>query len=118
MIIKGKKTPDGLKGFSININTVDRWILNATHRASLRRCFHEMFDFKSLQSNKNKNLNKSRIKKDNEDIKGSIEVSKEKFIQPFSNSESVCISNDLAASEDVSDMKQVLIDKLEEGANY
>ena len=33
-INKDTKTPGGLKGFSTKINTVNRWILNATHKAS------------------------------------------------------------------------------------
>ena len=127
-INKDTKTPGGLKGFSTNVNTVDRWILNATHRASLRKCFHQILNYKGSKSNIHNDLSKSRIKKDNEDVKDIIEVLKENFIHPFSNRELVCISNGLVAPEDVSEnflnakmhgaklMKQFMSDRLEEGA--
>ena len=38
------KTSGGLKGFSTKSIKVNRWILNATHGASMRQCFHEMLD--------------------------------------------------------------------------
>ena len=82
-INKDTKTPGGLKGFSTKINTVNRWILNATHRSSLRRCFHKLLNYKVSKSNTNNDLSKSRIKKDYGHVTKIIEVMTENFIHPF-----------------------------------
>ena len=46
-INKDTKCPGGLKGFSINIHQVNRWTLNATHRAEMRRCLQELLHLKA-----------------------------------------------------------------------
>ena len=38
-INKDTKTPGGTTGFSANSNAINRWALNASYRAKLRRCF-------------------------------------------------------------------------------
>ena len=60
---KDTKTPGGTTGFCINVNAINRWVLDATYRAELRQCLHQLINF-SKQTTKHKDLTKSRILKD------------------------------------------------------
>ena len=66
-INKGTKCLDGLKGFPTNICQVNRWMLNATHRAEMRRCFQEHLHVKS-STDIHQDLRKSRIEKDSKGV--------------------------------------------------
>ena len=88
------KTPGGLKGFSTKINTVNRWILNPTNRASMRRCFHKMLDHQKYKSNKHSDLYRSCIKRDTEDACNVVEHLSDTL-------QYLCISNGLVATEEV-----------------
>ena len=96
-INKDTKCPGGLKGFSCDINQVNRWTLNAAHRADLRRCMHDLLRYNTCSVVHN-DLNQSRIKKDIDRVRSIVEVVKETFINPFQfDCELVCISSGLEA---------------------
>ena len=58
----------GCTGFSTNVNAVKRWEINATYRASLRKCFDNHIIYHP-QKFKDPDLNLSRIKKDEEQFR-------------------------------------------------
>ena len=95
------KTLGSLKSFSTKINTVNRWILNATHRASMCRCFHEMLDHQKSKSNKHDDLYISRIKRDTEDVWNMVAILNDTSITVFTDSHLVYTSNGLVATEEV-----------------
>ena len=57
------KTSGGLKGFSTKSIKVNRWMLNATHGASMRQCFYEMLNHRKSNSNKHDDLSISYMKR-------------------------------------------------------
>ena len=65
---KDTKGSDGCTGFSTNVNAVKRWEINATYRASLRKCFDNHIIYHP-QKFKDPDLNLSRIKKDEEQFR-------------------------------------------------
>ena len=64
---KDTKTPGGTTGLSISVKAINRWALNATYRAELRQCLHQLINF-SNQTTKHKDFTKSRILKDEEAV--------------------------------------------------
>ena len=80
---KDTKTPGGTRGFSTNVGAVQRWKLNASYRASLRRCIHDHLQYEQKYV-KHKDLAKSRISRDEKDVKSVYKVLSEVFILPFS----------------------------------
>ena len=65
---KDAKGSGGCTGFSTNVNAVKRWEINATYRASLRKCFDNHIIYHP-QKFKDPDLNLSRIKKDEEQFR-------------------------------------------------
>ena len=86
-----------MKGFSTNINIVNRWIFNALHRAALRKCPHDMVHSQQ-GSSKHADLQKSRIMKDLSPVQNIINVLQETFINQLTG-----ISNDLPTTDIVRD---------------
>ena len=80
---KDTKTPGGTTGFSTIVGAVQRLELNASHRASLRRCIHDHLQYEQKYV-KHKDLTKSRISRDEKDVKSVYKVLSEVFILPFS----------------------------------
>ena len=74
--------------------------MNATHRASMPRCFHKMLDHQKFKSNKHNDLHISGVKIDTEDVYKVVEILSDIFISPFTDSHLVCILNRLAATEE------------------
>ena len=100
-INKDTKCPGGLKGFSTNIHQVNRWTLNATHRAEMRRCLQEQLHLKA-SSDIHQDLRKSRIEKDIKSVTAIIDVLKGTFIHPFTlDVKLLSISSGIEASEKV-----------------
>ena len=101
-INKDAKCPGGLEGFSTDISQVNRWTLNATHRAEMRVCFQEHLYFKS-STDIHQELRKSRIEKDNQGVIALVDILKGSFVHPFAeNIRLVSISKGLEATERVS----------------
>ena len=67
----------------------------------MRLCIHEMLDHQKFKSNKNDDLYICHIKRDTEDVCNMVEVLRETFVSPFTDSHLVCISNGLVATEGV-----------------
>ena len=80
---KDTKTPGGTRGFSTNVGAVQRWKLNGSYRASLRKCIHDHLQYEQKYV-KHKGLTKSRISRDEKDVKSIYNVLSEVFILPFS----------------------------------
>ena len=107
-INKDTKTPGGTTGFSINPNAIVRWNVNASYRAELRKKLHEFVTY-SQQKHCHKDLKQSRMKKDEKDVSALLDVLKNTFIEPFSESPLLCISSGVLATEDVSrDLRDAL----------
>ena len=64
---KDTKTPGGLTGFSTKTNAVDRWTINASYRTSM---YSHLQEFLGANTKKyvHADLQKSRIRKDQDDI--------------------------------------------------
>ena len=95
---KDTKSPGCTKGFSTNVNAINRWALNATYRAELRQCFYQLINF-SNPTTKHKYFTQSHILKDKEAASSLKTVLTETFINPFLGNELVCISNGVLSSE-------------------
>ena len=90
---KGTKGSGGCTGFSTNVNAVKRWEINATYRASLRKCFHNHINYHP-QKFKHPDLNPSRIKKD-EDAVQKISTIEATYVDPLSPVPLISISTGL-----------------------
>ena len=99
---KDMKTPGGTTGFSTNVGAVQRWELNASYWASLRRCIHDHLHYEQKYV-KHEDLTKSRISRDEKDVKSVYNVLSEVFIPPFSEQSLVSISTGIVVAESEAD---------------
>ena len=99
---KDKQTPGGITGFSTNVGAVQSWMLNASYRASLRRCIHDHLQYEQ-KYDKHKDLTTSRISRDEKDVKSVYNVLSEIFIPPFIKQPLVSISTGIVAAESETD---------------
>ena len=78
-INKDTKIPGGLTGFSTKTNTVDRWTINASYRASL---YSHLQEFLGANTKKyvHTDLQKSRIRNDQDDVTSILSITEECFI--------------------------------------
>ena len=98
------KTPNGVRGFSINRAAVDKWNLNARHRAVFRAVLHKHIEYKPSRYVVHYDLLPGRIKKDERDVSHIIESIKCSFINPFGEeSELMVISSGVNATEEIKD---------------
>ena len=97
-INKDTKTPGGLTGFSTKTNAVDQWTINASYRASL---YSHLQEFLGANTKKyvHADLQKSRIRKDQDDITSMLSIIEKCFIDPFSENPLLSISNGMSAAE-------------------
>ena len=97
-INKDTKTPGGLTGSSTKTNAVDRWAINASYRASL---YSHLQEFLGTNTKKyvHTDLQKSRIRNDQDDVTSMLSIIEECFIDPFSENPLLSISNGLLATE-------------------
>ena len=97
-INKHTKTPGGLTGFSTKTNVVDRWTINASYRASL---YSHLQEFLGANTKKyvHADLQKSRIRKDQNDITSMLSIIEECFIDPFGENPLLSISNGMLATQ-------------------
>ena len=95
---KDTKTPGGLTGFSTKTNAVDRWTINASYRASL---YSHLQEFLGTNTKKyvHTDLQKSRIRNDQDDVTSMLSIIEECFIDPFSENPLLSISNGILATE-------------------
>ena len=91
----------GCTGFSMNDHAVKRWEVNAAYRASLRSCFHKHLNYDTQKYN-HPDLNPSRMKKDEADVKRILEIISTTFIDPLSPQPLLSISNGVLATDKVS----------------
>ena len=91
-INKDTKTLGGTTGFSMKADAIMRWTLNAPCRAELRKCLHSHLKL-SPTCYPQKDLTPSRIQKDESDVQTIIDVAKNVFINLFSRSSLISISN-------------------------
>ena len=99
---KDMKTPGGTTGFSTNVGAVQRWELNASYRASLRRCIHAHLHYEQKYV-KHEDLTKSKFSRDEKDVKSVYNVLSEVFIPPFSEQSLVSISTGIVVAESEAD---------------
>ena len=99
-INKDTKTPGGTTGFSTNTDAIRKWTLNASYRAAIRKCLYGYVNY-SPPGYLYKDLTNSRIKKDEKDVQVVIDTFQDLFIDPFSNSDLLCVSNGLLAKDEV-----------------
>ena len=97
------KTPGGVKGFSINQAAVDRWNLNARHRAVFRAVLHKHVEYKPSRY-VHHDLLPGRIKRDESDVSRVIESIQCSFINPFvEENDLVILSSSVKATEEIKD---------------
>ena len=102
-INKEMKTPDGVKGFSINRAAVDRWTLNARCRAVFRAVLHKHLEYKPSRY-VHHGLLPGRIKRDESDVSRVIESIECSFINPFvEENDLVILSSGVKATEEIKD---------------
>ena len=94
------KTPGGTTGFSKNPNFIIRRSINAIFRAELRKKLHEFVNYRK-QRFSHKDLNPSRINKDEKDVKAIFDILSNTFIEPLSENPLLCISSGLLATDEV-----------------
>ena len=99
---KDTKIPGGTTGFLTNVGTGPRWELNASYRASLRRCIHDHLKYEQKYV-KHKDLTKSRIGREEKDAKSVYNVLSVVFIPPFSEQPLVSISTGIVVTENEAD---------------
>ena len=97
-INKDTKTPGGLTGSSTKTNAVDRWAINASYRASLYSHLQEFLGV-NTKNHVYTDLQKSRIRNDQDDVTSILSIIEECFIDPFSENPLLSISNGLLATE-------------------
>ena len=97
-INKDTKTLGGLTGFSTKTNAVNRWTINASYRASL---YSHLQEFLGANTKKyvHADLQKLRIRKDQDDITSMLSIIEECFIDPFSKNPLLSIPNGILAAE-------------------
>ena len=99
---KDTKTPGRTTRFLTNIGVVQRWEINASYRVSLRRCIHYLLQFEQ-KNVKHKDLTKSRISRDEKDVKSVYNVLSAIFIPRFSEQLLVSISTGTVVAESEAD---------------
>ena len=77
-----------------------RWEINAAYRAALRTCFYKRLDYQP-QKYKHPDLNPSRIKKDEIDVKCILAIIETTFVDLFCPSQLMPISTGVSANEKV-----------------
>ena len=97
-INKDTKTPGGLTGSSTKTNAVDRWAINASYRASLYSHLQEFLGV-NTKNHVYTDLQKSRIRNDQDEVTSILSIIEECFIDPFSENPLLSISNGLLATE-------------------
>ena len=99
MINKDKKTPGDTTNFSTNPNAVHRWTINVSYRAAIQNCFQNFLG-QHHKANQHQDLRPSRIKHNEHDVSTStvIQTLLERFIDPLSQNDLVCISNGVLAT--------------------
>ena len=97
-INKDTKKPGGLTGFSTKTNEVNRWTINASYRASL---YSHLQEFLGVNTKKyvHADLQKSRLRNDQDDITSMLSIIEECFVGPFSENPLLIISNGMLATE-------------------
>ena len=110
-INKDTKTTAGTTGFSRIIGAIRRWELNASYRVVLRSCLYGYVNY-ATQNYSLKNLIKSRIRKDENDIQSVIDIFLTIFKDPFSESDLIRESNGMLAKDE---LKTVLVSAQEKG---
>ena len=107
-INKDTKAPGGTTGFSTNPKSIIHWSINATFRAELRKILDEFVNYRK-QRFSHKDLNPSRISKDEKDVKAILDILSNIFIEPLSENPLLCISSGLLATDEVaSDIRHAL----------
>ena len=99
---KDTKTPGRTTRFLTNIGVVQTWEINASYRVSLRRCIHYLLQFEQ-KNVKHKDLTKSRISRDEKDVKSVYNVLSAIFIPRFSEQSLVSISTGTVVAESEAD---------------
>ena len=97
-INKDFKTPGGLTDFSTKTIVVERWTINASYLASLHSHLQE-FLWANTKKYVHTDLQKSRIRNDDDDVTSMLSIIEECFIDPFSENRLVSLSNGILATE-------------------
>ena len=95
-INRDSKTPDGTTGFSVKHGAVQRWTLNSSYRASVRKLIHQLAIYKKSDIT-HRDLLPSAISRDGKDIQCIIDVISESFINPFSSDQLMSITSGIVA---------------------
>ena len=95
-INRDSKTPCGTTGFSVNHGAVQRWTLNSSYRASVRKLIHQLANYQKSDII-HRDLLPSAISRDEKDIRCIIDVISESFVHPFSSDQLMSITSGIVA---------------------
>ena len=103
-IKKDTQTSGGTKGFSLNPNAVSKYYLAAEYRSTFLRQLRDMLHMDSSCA-KHNDLHRSRITRDETDIKNIISLLQDTWLNPFNPGfqDLVCLSTGKVASSEVQD---------------
>ena len=102
-INKDTQTPGGTKGFSLKPGAVSRYYLTSEYRSSYLRELRDMVSRNSSQHFNHPDLQLTRIRKDETDVRSFVELMENSWINPLSNDETelVNLSTGILAPPDV-----------------
>ena len=101
---KDTQTPGGRKGLSLNPNAVSKYYLVAEYRSTFLRQLRDMLHISS-SSPKHNDLHRSRITRDETDVKNIISLLQDTWLKPFNPDlqDLVCLSTGKMAFSEVQD---------------
>ena len=100
---KDTQTPGGTKGFSLKPGAVSKYYLIAEYRSMFMRQFKEMLHLGTPATVQHTDLQASRIKRDEDDVKLMMSMLKGSWINPFKGEEQylVCLSTGKLATPEI-----------------
>ena len=109
------KTKGGLKGFSTNFSTTQRWVLNASRRSAYKKMLREQLTFNSDSLYIHKELAPARVKSDNLAVEKVVYLIENVFNNPWTaDSGLISLTTGIAAT---SEIKHDLIHAKVKGSN-
>lgn len=88
---KDTQTPGGTQGFSLNPGAVRRYYLNAEYRSMFLRQLRAILGIESSSLN-HQDLQSTRIKKDESNVKAGIDMIQNSLINPFKSEDDSLVS--------------------------
>ena len=97
------QTPGGTKGFSLKSGAVSKYYLIAEYRSMFMRQFKEMLHLRTPATLRHTDLQASRIKRDEDDVKLMMSMLEGSWINPLKGEEQnlICLSTSKLATPEI-----------------